>query len=201
MKNTYKSKKYKIIFTIAVILVILFLELLIVKSGFMWKTIKREYVNFENVNLCTVEKIEQVIIPKYNYVNSVSLFLVNITEETSGDIILKLINEDGKEIFCNSFPVSSIEVGRYAEFQINKFVIPDKKYILCIDYSGEVPEFGAPKIFITNKGNLQETGKCISNGNSMEENIAMCYSYSQFPYSVGLVTALVLVFLAVIFLV
>lgn len=201
MKNIVNINRQKIFLTTAVILALLISELLLIRFGMLGTKIEREYVNFTNVNLYEVDEIKQNIKPKYNYLNTLSLFLVNITEETTGEIELKLTDDSGKVFFNNSFSVSDIEVGRFHEFPIKKFLEPNKKYILYINYIGKVPDFGKPKIYVTSKGNLQETGECMSNNKEMKENIAICYSYRQIPYAVGLVMAIVLFVLVIIFLV
>ena len=183
MKSAIKQICYKLLRMIVIIPVWLLFSLFLVMSGKAGIKNVQEYLDFEHVNLCYIDNIEQKIMVKYNYLNSLSLFIVNLDDKTTGKIELRLKDKKGKEIFHRAYSAREIEAGRYQEFPIHKFVEPGKEYVLLLDYVGEVPEYGAPKIYIAPKNrNLKDTGECLYNGELMEGNIAICYSYYQIPY-------------------
>ena len=143
-------------------------------------------------DLLAIDWIEQEIQVNYNYLDSLYMFVANVEEERDGTLQLELVNEEGKEVFSREYPLKKIKIGEFHKFPVHKFLKPGN-YTLSINYFGDIPKYGAPKVMALEKSkNLEVTGTCYNWGEALEENIALGYDYYQIPYGLWLAVAAVI---------
>lgn len=132
-----------------------------------------KYYRFMNVDS---EGIIQEIMPVYNYLESIELFLV-FADGTDGKIKMVLENDEGRNIFHKKYKISQIPTGEVYEYKINEKLTPGETYRLCISYDGEAEEL--PQIMVSEKAkNLVETGTMMVQGEPSDYyNAAISYRY------------------------
>ena len=133
-----------------------------------------KYYRFEEIGK---DGIIQKIVPSYNYLESIELFLVFSQEDENGQIGLMLEDEEGKEIFSQKYRVSEIPTGEVKEYKIGKRVKAGETYRLCISYEGISEEL--PQIMVSEKAkNLEETKEMMIEWQPAEYyNVAISYRY------------------------
>lgn len=194
-KRKEKRKKSLIFTGCGMLISVVFLCVLLMTGQFGIRTI-RGVTSVEQYNLIEAEEIEQEIEIKYSYLDSIYLFFVNLEEGQEGDISLELIDENGKRVLLKDFPLDKIEIGRFQKLPVRKFM-KKGSYTLTVNYSGDIPEYGVPKIMVLGEEkNLEETGKCYFKGQAQEEALAIGYEYYQFPHWLWLAIAAIIPLLA-----
>lgn len=134
-----------------------------------------KYYRFEPVS---DEELLQYFTPQYNYLDSIELFLANISADMNGKICIELFDSSGKKIFIRKYSAGSIPTGEFKEYKVGKKVTPGKAYILQVSYDGT--EVEKPQIMISErKKNLLETGEMYVGEELSEFNMAITYHYSQ----------------------
>ena len=99
---------------------------------------------------------------------------------------------EGEDVFSREYPLKKIKIGEFHKFPVHKFLKPGN-YTLSINYFGDIPKYGAPKVMALEKSkNLEVTGTCYNWGEALEENIALGYDYYQIPYGLWLAVAAVI---------
>ncbi|PWM31923.1 MAG: hypothetical protein DBX58_04935 [Clostridiales bacterium] len=125
--------------------------------------------------------IEQWFIPEYNYLDAIELFIANVYEESEGEILLEIENENGKRIFRRSYRASDIAAGEFVKYSIKKNLKEKERYKIRISYTGDTSESDmVPVLMISEKSkNLSETQEAFSNGQELDYNVALTYHYAQ----------------------
>ena len=196
LKKRRERRRKNLIFIGCGLLVSIFLLIALFLTGQMGIRTTLGVTSVEQYDLIETEGIEQEIRINYNYLDSLFLFVVNIEEGQEGKLLLKLTDETGRTVFSKEYPLKSIEIGTFQKFPVHKF-LEQGNYILEVNYSGEVPEYGIPKVMaLEEKKNLDETGDCYLQGQLQEKSLALGYECYQFPYWVWLAIAAVITLIA-----
>lgn len=127
------------------------------------------------------EAVIQRIVPQYNYLKKVEIFIANIDSEAQGKIELILKNSKGKEIFHKKVKASDVPAGEFFSYSVNRRIQPGERYELYISYTGEKGVSGFPQLMVSERShNLIETEEMLMDGQvSMEYNVAITYHYAQ----------------------
>ena len=195
-KRKRAERRKKLIFTGCGILIsALFLGILFC-TGQLGTRTALGVTSVEQYNLIETEGIEQEIEINYNYLDSLFLFIANMEEGQEGALGLELVDEEDKIVFSKEYSLKEIEIGAFQKITVHKFLKPGK-YTLKVNYSGDIPEFGIPKVMVLGEGkNLEETGKCYLNGQIQKESLALGYVFYQFPHWLWIAIAAVIPLLA-----
>lgn len=133
-----------------------------------------KYYRFEEV---TEDGIEQCFTPEYNHIDSIGLFLANISPEMDGDIILLMENSEGKTVCKKRYEAASIPTGEFKEYKIGKILKPGEQYYLHISYDGRSAD--KPQVMVSERNkNLIETEEMTVDGSISDYNMAITYYYS-----------------------
>lgn len=187
-----ERRKRDLIYTGGGLLVSILFLIVMILTGRMGIKTTLGITSVGKYDLLDIEWIEQEIRVNYNYLDGIYMFVVNVEGEQNGILQLELISEDGKRVFSRDYPLTKIEIGAFHKFQVNKFLKPGN-YTLRVNYSGDVPEYGVPKVMAVDKiKNLEVTGTCYNWGEALEKNIALGYDYYQVPYGLWLAAAAVI---------
>ena len=132
-----------------------------------------KYYRFETI---TEDGILQYFRPQYNYLDSIELFLANISSETEGKIRIELFDSKGKIVFEKSYKASDIPTGEYKKYKVGKKVKQNDSYLLRISYNGEEEK---PQIMVSERRkNLLETEEMYVGEELSDFNMAITYHYS-----------------------
>ena len=191
-KKRKERRKKNLLYTGGGILVSIMFLVVLTLTGQMGVRTTLGVASVEKYELLDIDWIEQEIRVNYNYLDALYLFVVNIEEEQEGILQLELIREGGKEVFSRDYPLKKIRAGEFQKFPVHKFLKPGN-YTLRINYYGDVPEYGVPKLMaLENTNNLEVTGTCYNWGEALQENIALGYDYYQIPYALWIAIAAVI---------
>lgn len=191
-KRKREKRRRKLIFIgCGVLISVLFLGILFCTGQLGIRT-TLGVASVEQYNLIEAEGIEQEIEINYNYLDSIFMFIANMEEGQEGTLGLKLVDEEDEIVFSNEYSLKKIETGTFQKLTVHKFLKPGK-YTLTVNYSGDIPEFGIPKVMVLGEEkNMEETGKCYLNGQIQKENLALGYVFYQFPYWLWIAIAAVI---------
>ena len=187
-----ERRKRDLIYTGGGLLVSILFLIVMILTGRMGVKTTLGITSVGKYDLLDIDWIEQEIRVNYNYLDGIYMFVVNVEEEQNGILQLELISEDGEKVFSRDYPLKKIEIGAFHKFKVHRFLKPGN-YTLRINYSGDVPEYGVPKVMAVDKiKNLEVTGTCYNWGEALEKNIALGYDYYQVPYGLWLAAAAVI---------
>ena len=198
-KNTEKrlnkrteGRKKNLPYTGCGILVSILFLVVLTLTGRMGVRTTLEITSVEKYTLLDIDQIEQEIKVNYNYLESLSMLVVNVEEGQEGILQLELLNERGKKDFSREFSLNKIKIGEFQKFPVHK-LLKSGNYILRISYYGNVPEYGVPKVMALEKSrNLDVTGTCYNLGEVQWESLALGYDYYQIPYGLWIAIAAVI---------
>ena len=137
-----------------------------------------KYYRFEPI---TQEGITQWIQPEYNYLDSIELFIADISSEAEGKLELTIRNEESRLIFKKKYAIAPIPTGEFYEYRIEKKLRKGERYVLQVSYDGDTQAEGAqPMLMVTErKMNLPETEEMLIGEVVQNINAAITYHYQQ----------------------
>lgn len=156
--------------------IIIILLAVFVASGWENK-IRTNYSNFDDFTFLSLEKgksIEQKFRCTQNYLESISLFFVNISSEMEKAEV-EIMDLEGEVVFKTVIEAAQLLPGEFNEFSVKKYVKKDVEYILRISYHGkEAGDYLGVLATMPNK-NRANNGECIYGGNPIDVNVVALF--------------------------
>ncbi|MCR4989419.1 MAG: hypothetical protein K6A38_00955 [Lachnospiraceae bacterium] len=92
-----------------------------------------EYQVFEMLD---GEELSIPLLPEKNYVQSISVLLINLESEESGNMTVSILDKYGKKYFDTSIPLSSVPAGEFYEFPVYTRLTRNREYLINISQKG-----------------------------------------------------------------
>lgn len=134
-----------------------------------------KYYRFETLG---EEALVQRFEPHYKKLDAIELFIANVYPETDGEIVLSVLDPEGKVIFEKEYRAASIPTGEFHEYKIGKKLKTGEIYEIRLSYTGTSEE--KPQLMVSEAArNLPGTKEMLVNGEVSDHNMAITWHYSQ----------------------
>lgn len=158
-----------------VLLAVTFIILVVIFN--VKNSIRTDYLNYDDYTFLNLQEgisLEQKFNSTQNYLQSISLFFVNIFPDM-GNLILEISNLKGEIIFKNIVDASQLVPGEFNKFDIKKYLRNDEDYILRVKYTGQGEADYIGILAVPAEKNLKINGDCIYGGKQTDVNMVALY--------------------------
>ncbi len=149
-------------------------------------SIRQEYTNYEKYTIYNIDSsnvIEQEIYVPFSYIESISVFCVNVFPEMQG-LKLEIVDEKGKTIFSREYEAKNMVTGYFSELPVRKKL--ERGHTYKFRFSHEADPAGEEVWGIMTSSpekNLSTIRKCWYNGEEIPYNLALSMEYKEPSYA------------------
>ena len=195
------KKKLKI--AVVILISVMFALFLLFNDEFHNNTLERtepdNLTSTDYIKLESGEEVEQVISINRNtgYLKDIEVILINLSEETNGDILNVKILKDGKAVKEVNFSIKEAQAGEWVSIPIGKTLYPGREYEIEFsiqDNNGsEVPYLVTQEVEEASPYHIQ----LLLNGESLDKSVAISYNfYDVVPFAIRLVASILCLIIA-----